>query len=132
MPDSTLLDEFCDALWLEDGLSRNTLDSYRRDLRQFQAWLEKMHGRDLLTATHGDLLGYLGFKVAGKAKATSTSRCKATYPICCKATYTIFCKTTVWNASFCKNICKNNITLNNLNTKYATKYYSNIRYYELK
>ena len=28
----------------------------------------------LLTATHADLLGYLGFKVAGKAKATSTSR----------------------------------------------------------
>ena len=26
------IDEFCDALWLEDGLSRNTLDSYRRDL----------------------------------------------------------------------------------------------------
>jgi len=74
MPDNTLLDEFCDALWLEDGLSRNTLDSYRRDLKQFQAWLEKMHGRDLLAATHGDLLGYLGYKVAGKAKATSTSR----------------------------------------------------------
>jgi integrase/recombinase XerD len=30
-----LLDEFRDALWLEDGLSRNTLDSYRRDLRLF-------------------------------------------------------------------------------------------------
>jgi len=74
MADNTLLDEFCDALWLEDGLARNTLDSYRRDLRQFQAWLEKMHGRDLLAATHADLLGYLGFKVAGKAKATSTSR----------------------------------------------------------
>ena len=74
MADNTLLDEFCDAVWLEDGLSRNTLDSYRRDLKQFQAWLEKMHGRDLLAATHADLLGYLGFKVAGKAKATSTSR----------------------------------------------------------
>ena len=74
MADNTLLDEFCDALWLEDGLSRNTLDSYRRDLKQFQTWLEKMHGRDLLAATHADLLGYLGFKVAGKAKATSTSR----------------------------------------------------------
>ncbi len=27
-----LIDEFCDALWLEDGLARNTLESYRRDL----------------------------------------------------------------------------------------------------
>ena len=33
--DESVLDEFCDALWLEDGLSRNTLDSYRRDLRLF-------------------------------------------------------------------------------------------------
>ena len=32
-----LLDEFCDALWLEDGLSRNSLESYRRDLRIFSA-----------------------------------------------------------------------------------------------
>jgi integrase/recombinase XerD len=74
MPDNTLLDEFCDALWLEDGLSRNTLESYRRDLRQFQVWLEKMHGRDLLEAGHSDLLAYLAHKVAARSKATSTSR----------------------------------------------------------
>ena len=30
-----LLDLFCDALWLEDGLCRSTLQSYRTDLRQF-------------------------------------------------------------------------------------------------
>jgi len=33
--DASLLDEFSDSLWLEDGLSRNTLDSYRNDLRLF-------------------------------------------------------------------------------------------------
>ena len=74
MPDTTLLDEFSDALWLEDCLSRNTLDSYRRDLKQFQAWLEKTQGRDLLAATHADLLSYLAHKVSAKAKATSTGR----------------------------------------------------------
>jgi integrase/recombinase XerD len=74
MADNTLLDEFCDALWLEDGLSRNTLDSYRRDLRQFAAWLEQTRGRDLLAAAHADLLAYLAFRVAGRAKATSTGR----------------------------------------------------------
>ena len=73
MPDD-LLDEFCDALWLEDGLSRNTLDSYRRDLTQFQAWLAKSFGRSLLAAAHADLLAYLAYKVALRAKATSTSR----------------------------------------------------------
>ena len=41
MNNTDLLDEFCDSLWLEDGLSRNTLESYRRDLSKFAAWLEK-------------------------------------------------------------------------------------------
>ncbi|MES2742356.1 MAG: site-specific tyrosine recombinase XerD [Pseudomonadota bacterium] len=35
-----LIDEFCDNLWLEDGLSSNSLDAYRRDLRLFVRWLE--------------------------------------------------------------------------------------------
>jgi integrase/recombinase XerD len=74
MPDAAILDEFCDALWLEDGLARNTLDSYRRDLTQFQVWLAKAHGRPLLNAMHADLLEYLAHKVAARAKATSASR----------------------------------------------------------
>jgi integrase/recombinase XerD len=74
MSDADLLDEFCDALWLEDGLSRNTLDSYRRDLTQFHAWLEQAQGRSLLEAAHSDLLSYLAHKVATRAKASSASR----------------------------------------------------------
>lgn len=74
MPDDHGLDEFCDALWLEDGLSRNTLTSYRLDLTQFAGWLDKTQGRALLAASHRDLLDYLAHRVAGKAKATSTSR----------------------------------------------------------
>lgn len=35
------LDRFGDALWLEDGLSAKTLESYRRDLSQFFIWLEQ-------------------------------------------------------------------------------------------
>ena len=71
---SPLIDEFCDALWLEDGLSRNTLDSYRRDLTQLSGWLQKQHGKTLAAAGHPDLLGYLAWKVKGRAKATTTSR----------------------------------------------------------
>jgi integrase/recombinase XerD len=37
---SATLDRFADSLWLNDGLSRNTIESYRRDLRQFACWLE--------------------------------------------------------------------------------------------
>jgi integrase/recombinase XerD len=68
-----LVDEFCDALWLEDGLARNTLDAYRRDLAQLEQWLARQR-KSLLDAAHPDLLGYLGWKVKGRAKATTTSR----------------------------------------------------------
>ncbi len=74
--DAALLDEFCDQLWLEDGLARTTLESYRRDLRLFAAWLS---GRDatLLSARETDLLGYLEFRHGtGRAalKASSQAR----------------------------------------------------------
>src|SRR6185295_17254075 len=42
-----LLDAFCDALWLEDGLSRNTIASYRGDLEQLSRFL---NGKSLLNA----------------------------------------------------------------------------------
>jgi integrase/recombinase XerD len=70
----SLLDEFGDALWLEDGLARNTLESYRRDLRQFAAWLRDTRARDLLRANHADLLGYLASRFQASARASSTAR----------------------------------------------------------
>ena len=71
---SDLIDEFCDALWLEDGLSRNTLDSYRRDLGQLAAWLRGQHGKPLASASHADLLEFLAYRVRARARATTTSR----------------------------------------------------------
>ena len=35
------IDAFIDALWLEDGLSSNTLAAYRRDLAGYSAWLDQ-------------------------------------------------------------------------------------------
>ena len=35
-----LIDEFCDNLWLEGGLAKNSLDAYRRDMRLFARWLQ--------------------------------------------------------------------------------------------
>ena len=72
--DDGLLDEFCDALWLEDGLSRNTLESYRRDLRLFAAWLAAERGKTLLNAERVDLLGYLAYKFRRHAKPRSAAR----------------------------------------------------------
>ena len=57
-----LLDELIDRLWLEEGLSRNTLESYRRDLTQFAAWLEKNSGKLLQQAEQEDLERYLGVR----------------------------------------------------------------------
>ncbi len=71
---SPLIDEFCDALWLEDGLSRNTLDAYRRDLAQFIRWLTEQSGKDLLDADHGDLQSYLAHQFQKKTRATSAAR----------------------------------------------------------
>lgn len=75
MNNAELLDEFSDSLWLEDGLSRNTLESYRRDLNKFAAWLERQRGVTILETTHADIQGFLAHLVGSeKAKATSTSR----------------------------------------------------------
>jgi len=75
MSNVELLDEFCDNLWLEDGLSRNTLDSYRRDLIKFKTWLEQQHEDSLLNTSHADIQNYLAYLVTQqKAKPSSTGR----------------------------------------------------------
>ena len=75
MNNAELLDEFSDTLWLEDGLSRNTLESYRRDLNKFALWLQQYRKAELLQATHADILAFLAHLVVEqKARATSTSR----------------------------------------------------------
>ena len=61
---AALLDEFCDAVWLEDGLARNTLESYRRDLRLFGDWHERHGGSSLLRATEADLAAYFASRSA--------------------------------------------------------------------
>jgi integrase/recombinase XerD len=74
-PADDLLDRFCDTLWLEDGLARNTLESYRRDLRQFADWLARQARKPLSAASQADLQRYLAHKIsADKAKARSTAR----------------------------------------------------------
>lgn len=52
------LDEFCDALWLEDGLARTTIASYRLDLVLFAEHLARS-GSSLAAATECDLTAYL-------------------------------------------------------------------------
>lgn len=73
-----IIDAFCDALWLEDGLARNTLDSYRRDLQQFAGWLEQKSGTDLLAADQALIQDYLAHKFRAKARASTAARLLST------------------------------------------------------
>jgi len=59
--DAALLDRFCDQLWLEDGLSKNTLEAYRRDLRLFGEWLGTIGG-SLLAAQGSQIESYLAHR----------------------------------------------------------------------
>jgi integrase/recombinase XerD len=70
--DARAVDAFCDALWLEDGLARNTLEAYRRDLGQLAAFLK---GRALTQAREQDLFAFLA---ARRGKATSAARLLST------------------------------------------------------
>jgi integrase/recombinase XerD len=69
------IDAFIDALWLEDGLSSNTLEAYRRDLTLYAAWLgaKEQGGRPLDDTNQGDLASYFSVKHAS-TKATSANR----------------------------------------------------------
>lgn len=55
------LDSFIDHLWLEDGLAKNTLESYRFDLTSFALWLPSQN-KHLFTATQADIQQYLAIK----------------------------------------------------------------------
>jgi integrase/recombinase XerD len=70
-----VLDRFSDGLWLADGLARNTLESYRRDLSGFAAWLAKATGKLLLEAQPADLHGHLAWQIESRhARPRTTGR----------------------------------------------------------
>ena len=59
--DSQILDTFIDYLWLEEGLSNNTLASYRLDLSSFAIWLSTQ-SQSLLTVSQSDIQQYLAVR----------------------------------------------------------------------
>ncbi len=68
-----LVERFLDALWLEEGLSDNTLAAYRSDLQRLAGWLDSQ-GSGLQQADRAELLGYLGARAAEGTKARTTAR----------------------------------------------------------
>ncbi len=68
------VDQFLDALWLEVGLSDNTLAAYRSDLKALEQWLLENQGVLLVAADRQVILLYLAAKVASGAKTRTTAR----------------------------------------------------------
>jgi len=71
-PPDPLIDSFIDALWLEDGLSKNTLAAYRRDLTLFSTWLATT-GLALVGVTQQDINAYFAIRHL-QTKATTANR----------------------------------------------------------
>ncbi len=71
--DLRTIEQFLDALWMERGLSENTLNAYRADLKIFATWLS-LRQLNLKNARREDLLEYLSVRVSGGAKSKTTAR----------------------------------------------------------
>ena len=71
--DNAVIERFLDALWMEHGLSTNTLNAYRSDLTGCSNWLSSKHQR-LQDAQRADLLGYISRCVKNGARPRTTAR----------------------------------------------------------
>lgn len=68
-----VIDGYLDALWMEKGLSQNTLSSYRQDLTKFDQWLLPQ-AKHLLRVNKSDMHAYLAARIQQKKSARSTAR----------------------------------------------------------
>ncbi|MEX1032554.1 MAG: site-specific tyrosine recombinase XerD [Cellvibrionaceae bacterium] len=71
--DLELIERYLDAMWMEKGLSNNTLESYRRDMTQFAEWLAKQQ-LVLKQVTAENLHGHLADRLRQGLSARSTAR----------------------------------------------------------
>lgn len=71
--DESLVERFLDALWMERGLSANTLAAYRNDVLNLAAWLQ-LQKEDLLTATEASLRAYISHRHKLGSTARSAAR----------------------------------------------------------
>lgn len=74
MDERAAIEGFADALWMERGLSPNTLAAYQSDLRAFAIWIDRERGRRLAEARRLDLLDYLALLSIQGRKPRSAAR----------------------------------------------------------
>ena len=68
-----IIDKFLDTIWMERGLSVNTLGAYRADLMALKRWLAQ-RDTSLIYATRADLLAFIAWRAKEGAKPRSTAR----------------------------------------------------------
>ena len=68
-----IIDKFLDTIWMERGLSANTLGAYRADLMALKRWLAQQD-KSLIYATRADLLEFIAWRTKEGAKPRSTAR----------------------------------------------------------
>ncbi len=69
-----IIERFCDALWLEQGLSANSIAAYRSDLLGCARWLAANGGMELRQASLEQLRNYLAHRGASGARTRTTAR----------------------------------------------------------
>lgn len=72
--EQNLLEQFLDVLWMEQGLSKNTLNAYGTDLKSFACWLAGKE-TNLLSADRISLAQFLAFRNEKNYSPRSTARC---------------------------------------------------------
>jgi integrase/recombinase XerD len=65
--------KFLDAVWMERGLSANTLAAYRADLTALSRYLAE-RGVEIVRTTRADLLSFIAARVEGGSRPRSTAR----------------------------------------------------------
>ncbi len=68
-PTDTIIEQFLDAMWMERGLSENTLKAYRTDLSGFRQWLLREQQTELPAVQRADILRYLGERQSARASS---------------------------------------------------------------
>ncbi len=70
---NNIIDNYCDSIWVEKGLSKNTISSYSSDLKQLAKWLA-IKGIDIKSCSEIDLNSYLAEKIDQGILASSINR----------------------------------------------------------
>lgn len=73
-----LIEQFLDAIWMERGLSENTLTAYRNDLTGYARWLDTQQNKTLLSVGREQIQAYLAYRLSIKASPRSTARLLST------------------------------------------------------